>query len=896
MKKLISLILVSIMAAAAFAVALPASAASGFFDVEDDRWSASSIRYAVKKEYMKGVGDGKFDPEGTLTRAMVATVLWRREGSPAPTAPSGFSDVPAGEWYADAVAWAKETGVVLGITETTFVPNRPITREQLATMLFRFSSSAPVSVPERADLEPFADDETVSGWAKEPLGWAVEAGLLKGTDGNRLAPDGFATREQFAAIIERYDGAFILEYNEPVLRSQYTEPDYPLVEDADFYVSTTGDDSADGSFAHPFKTWERARDAVRTLDRTDRDGIKVAFMAGEYGALDVTLSAEDAGDAGCPITYCKYGDGDVVFNNGVTLKKEDFEPLTEDEKALFPQKSTDLIMKYDLDEYFPSGMPDGLALFGNNGPIWEARYPNKYYDGSDHYLKNTFLLPEEYQREYCIEHETGWNYFGMDATILPPMTMILSKVDYFKDMKMTGYIMYGWRVDSLYIKNYDKETCAVTFDDTRLPSDFSTVGIRTPQMTLDLVFFENSPGFLDEQGEYWYDADTNNIYVYDPENEYNIGIGGSFLTLSGADNISVVGLTFKNSLSGSAVRVLNSEHVTLDSLNVYSVYRPVEASGSSDWFVVRGCDFSRFISNCISLGLTHHRTTLESNHAVIDNNFIHDYGLSKIFNNQAIADGAIGTVISHNIFKNSPNGAINLGMLSVIEYNVFTELMTSTQDFGVIYTWNAISSARKNTIRYNLFGSMGDMGGGAFGIYMDDFTQDQYIYGNLLWHSVIMLHNARDQYVFENAFIHSSLVTSGFGYFVDGKVQDGVLPDGTGWYAQFKRYYIDRVNVGEEGYEIWRETFPSLYALTPDVDNPYVYTSFFCPWDSVHNNGFIEKGYGIGEEVETYGEVYDNVTTAKDENPFFVNPTRGDYRLKDGVDFFDIPFEEMGRY
>ena len=188
MKKLLSAILVTIMLAGALAAALPSFAATVFSDVENGRWSAESIEYSVKEGYMNGVGGGKFDPEGSLTRAMVATVLWRREGSPAPTAPSGFSDVPAGEWYTDAVAWAKETGVVKGLTETTFGPDELITREQLATMLFRFSSSAPVSVPERADLSPFADDEKTSDWAEEPLGWAVEAGLVNGTDGNRLDP------------------------------------------------------------------------------------------------------------------------------------------------------------------------------------------------------------------------------------------------------------------------------------------------------------------------------------------------------------------------------------------------------------------------------------------------------------------------------------------------------------------------------------------------------------------------------------------------------------------------------------------------------------------------------------------------------------------------------------
>ena len=317
MKKTLSVILMIVMTFATIAAALPSYAASGFSDVEDGRWSAGSIEYAVKKSYMNGVGGGLFDPEGSLTRAMVATVLWRREGSPAPAAPSGFSDVPSGEWYTDAVAWAKETGVVKGLTETTFGPDEYITREQLSTMLFRFSSGAPVSVPERADLTPFADDENVSDWADEPLEWAVEAGLINGTDGNRLDPAGSATREQFAAIIERYDAKFRLAYNRPVVKSSYTEPEYPLVTDADFFVSTDGDDSNPGTPDKPFATFGRAVEAVRELKKTKTSGdIKVAFKSGVYQNPAVAMTAEDSGSDRQRIVYCRYGDGDVTFSGG----------------------------------------------------------------------------------------------------------------------------------------------------------------------------------------------------------------------------------------------------------------------------------------------------------------------------------------------------------------------------------------------------------------------------------------------------------------------------------------------------------------------------------------------------------------------------------------------------
>ncbi|MBR4661294.1 MAG: hypothetical protein IKO92_01030, partial [Clostridia bacterium] len=290
---------------------------------------------------------------------------------------------------------------------------------------------------------------------------------------------------------------------------------------------------------------------------------------------------------------------------------------------------------------------------------------------------------------------------------------------------------------------------------------------------------------------------------------------------------------------------------------------------------------------------------LESNHVLIDNNYFHDYGLSKLFGNAAISDSSIGAVISHNVFENSPNNAINMGTLSLIEYNVFENMMSSTQDFGVVYANSTYTEGRHNTVRYNLFGRMNDMNGATYGLYMDDYTQDQYIYGNLFYRCGgcgVMLHLARDQFVYENAFVFSGLSTNDLVHYYDGKVQGGLLPDGTGWKNLYDSYYNARVNEGEEGYEIWREKFPSLYAFEPLVDNPYVYESFFCPWDSIHNNALIGSRFTVLEDIVKYGEVYDNEFLTESDNPYFVNPTVGDYRLRDGVDFFSIPFEKMGRY
>lgn len=161
-------------------------------------WAQPYVCAVTEQGLMNGVGNDCFDPEGTLNRAMLATVLWRASGSPAADGGS-FADVPAGQWYSTAVSWAQQSGIVQGVGENRFAPMDSITREQLAVMLWRASGS-PGSTQ---SLAAFPDAGTCSNWASTALAWAVERGILNGMDG-RLAPGGTATRAQAAAMLTRY--------------------------------------------------------------------------------------------------------------------------------------------------------------------------------------------------------------------------------------------------------------------------------------------------------------------------------------------------------------------------------------------------------------------------------------------------------------------------------------------------------------------------------------------------------------------------------------------------------------------------------------------------------------------------------------------------------------------
>lgn len=180
-----------------------------FTDVNNTEWYHSAVDYAVHYEFFAGTSDTTFSPNAPMTRAMLVTVLWRIAGRPEAKATTSFQDVPANQYYAEAVAWAKENGIVAGTSATTFSPNAKVTREQMAAILFRFAKYVNVvDMDRRGDLKSFPDASSVSSYAEEALSWAVEYGLISGTLKNGKAyldPQGNATRAQVASVLMRFN-------------------------------------------------------------------------------------------------------------------------------------------------------------------------------------------------------------------------------------------------------------------------------------------------------------------------------------------------------------------------------------------------------------------------------------------------------------------------------------------------------------------------------------------------------------------------------------------------------------------------------------------------------------------------------------------------------------------
>ncbi|HJG86559.1 flavodoxin [Pseudoflavonifractor capillosus] len=209
--------------------ALAAVEDTGFSDVAADAWYADAVTYVRDNGLMSGSSETTFVPDGTMTRGMLVTTLYRLAGSPSLENENlgyPFADVPGDAWYADGVYWARLTGVVNGYPNERFGPDDPVSREQIAAILWRYAGS-----PAAEPGTDFADEGNISDYAAQAVDWARANGIVNGADGNRFLPQSSATRAQAATILRNY-----LTAEEPA------EPEVPAEESRVLvaYFSATG--------------------------------------------------------------------------------------------------------------------------------------------------------------------------------------------------------------------------------------------------------------------------------------------------------------------------------------------------------------------------------------------------------------------------------------------------------------------------------------------------------------------------------------------------------------------------------------------------------------------------------------------------------------------------------
>lgn len=183
----------------------PGASASQFADLTAGSWYYDGVRYALENGLMTGTSARTFAPDRPVTRAMLVTILWRLAGEPYGRV-SPFEDVLPGSWYAQAVSWAYDKGIVTGVTATSFQPDAPVTREQLCAILCRYAALTGKKTAASASLDTFTDRAQVSAYAEASFRWALQAGFLTGVGDGRLAPRSGATRAQLAVLLQRFAG------------------------------------------------------------------------------------------------------------------------------------------------------------------------------------------------------------------------------------------------------------------------------------------------------------------------------------------------------------------------------------------------------------------------------------------------------------------------------------------------------------------------------------------------------------------------------------------------------------------------------------------------------------------------------------------------------------------
>ncbi|MBO7666874.1 MAG: S-layer homology domain-containing protein, partial [Firmicutes bacterium] len=175
-----------------------------FTDVDISQWYHDGVDYAIENKLMNGVAAKRFDPNGSLTRAMFVTIIYRLEGEPSVSGANAYSDVVSGSWYDRAVKWASDKGIVNGYSSTVFGPEDEITREQMAAVMMRYAQYKGVKTTQRANLNSYVDYSSISSWALENMRWANAVGLITGRSRTVLAPLANTNRAEAATILMRF--------------------------------------------------------------------------------------------------------------------------------------------------------------------------------------------------------------------------------------------------------------------------------------------------------------------------------------------------------------------------------------------------------------------------------------------------------------------------------------------------------------------------------------------------------------------------------------------------------------------------------------------------------------------------------------------------------------------
>ncbi len=703
----------------------------------------------------------------------------------------------------------------------------------------------------------------------------------------------------------------------PTNLSTFTEKKRELIENADFYVAPDGNDGNDGSLEKPFATIEKARDTVRSLDKTGRNGITVAVKAGEYRVDSLSFTAADSGTEKCPVAYRAYGDGEVILNGGVTLKPDSFKAVA-DESMLgrLSDEAKKRVLCADLKEYgltaedwgkiYPYGSHntntryDGdwvgdlyCELFINDKRQALARYPDADY------LYTGKVIDAGYGKNPDGSAAANWEEVRNPPSDVYEIDRELAdRISSWKtldDVWMFGFWTADWADASTPIGAFSAEKLTLS------PKFAGMFGAKKDAPYYFFNVFEE----LDAPGEWYLDRENGIVYVY-PDSDLSsssIDISVTVKPVINAENVSYLtfdGFTLKGT-RGNAI-VISGKNNTVENCLIKNV--------AGDAIHVDGYDnlvYSNEITRTGKGGIYLNggdRETLTPGNNKADNNYIHDWSEITQTYQPACSLGGVGNICSHNEMHDSPHEAITYGGNNhIIEYNNIHDVCLLTDDAGAIYAgrrWDFYGTV----IRYNAVYDLGSDGHRPCGIYMDDALSGQTIYGNLLVNvPSIALHlgGGRDLQVYNNIVVNTN--DSSISY-VD-RAREGVVNNG--WFSHSRDKEMEGgmwqlLFESPWQTDVWKEAYPQMQKFSDDfndTDNPD-----FVPnpaYSNVNKNIIVNIPGTIGkisDSANRFSNVTDNaVYKMKARDDIFEDAANGNYTLKNIPDGFEqIPFDKIGRY
>lgn len=688
----------------------------------------------------------------------------------------------------------------------------------------------------------------------------------------------------------------------PVGFSTYTEREFGLVENADFYVSTDGSDDNDGSFEKPFATIEKARDVVRAMDKTGKGGITVAIKAGEYRIGSLLFTDEDSGTEECPIIYCAYGDGEVVLNAGVTLDPADFEDYKDNvvcvDLSKYGISSENLGDMYAIGSYSTYWKYDGYSegfnceLFVNDSRQTIARYPNEGW------LKTGQVLdhgqPGESNDNPHVPVE-GWedlrNPIGETYSVSQELADRISSWSDLDAVWMYGYFTADWAPSSTPIGNFDYEKLTLQnkfvarFDTTDLPANY---------------YFYNVFEELDTEGEWYLERENAVLYLYKAKDFASSDLllslsDETMIVAENADHLIFRGFTVQGGKGDAFSLTGNGNHVE------YCLIKNIAGTG----IIADGCgiqiignEITRTGKGLVEISGGETETLTPSNNRIYNNHF-HHWG--EVNGVRGVIVNGVGTLIDHNEFHDAIDAAIHYkGNDHIIEYNLFYDLSLESSDAGAVYcgrSWTDYGCI----VRYNAIYNMGKPGfSQPNGIYLDDGQAGQQIYCNLLVNipqEGIKVGGGRDNEVWGNVIIN----TMGNGI----RLLEGVYYGGMA--SNIGTYLKPGWENSPRDTQIWQSAYPALAQTFWDesrADDPNFIAN--AANNKINGNLLINQKGELGEMeafAASLSDISGNAVYTMDMlEAIFVDPDHGDYRLKkDSVayglipDFEQLPIDKMGR-